>query len=120
MPHVLIIEDDPDLRDLFRTTVELLHGFSVETAENGQAGLDRLRTRRPCVVVLDLMMPVMSGWEFRAQQLQDPAVADVPVLCVTAMFDAAVVSQRLQLPCMAKPVDIDHLSSAIAQACKGK
>ena len=118
MPHVLIVEDDPDLRDLFKTTVEL-HGFSVDTAENGQAGLERLRTRRPCVVVLDLMMPVMSGWEFRAHQLEDPAVADIPVLCVTAMFDARVVSERLQLPCMTKPVDIDHLAEAITAACSG-
>ena len=86
MPCVLIVEDDPDIREF----MELLladAGYDTMTAENGSRALERMRARRPCLVLLDLAMPVMDGWEFRERQLADPELAKVPVVCITAAFD---------------------------------
>ena len=67
-PTVFIVEDDLDTREMIGRFLEL-EGFAVESAANGLQALDRLRTgTRACVILLDLMMPVMDGWEFRRRQ----------------------------------------------------
>src|SRR5678815_5074292 len=71
-PAVLIVEDQPDLRDLLQF---YLHrkGYSVDTAADGREALEKLDNGfNPCVILLDLMMPVMDGTEFRQQQLRNP------------------------------------------------
>src|SRR5207247_2102614 len=78
--HHGIIEDDPDLRDALG---ELLsgEGYEVATAADGREGLRRLGAPpRPCLVLLDLMLPAMDGFEFRLRQLEDPALAAIPVI----------------------------------------
>ena len=88
MACVLVVEDDKDVRemlDLLLTT----SGYETMTAENGAIALQKMRERRPCVVLLDLMMPVMNGWRFREQQLADPTLAPVPVVCVSAVHQPA-------------------------------
>ena len=65
MPTVLIIEDDPDMRELERTALECW-GFDVHVAPNGREGLRVLSEHRPCVILLDLMMPIMDGLTFLA------------------------------------------------------
>ena len=75
MPCVLIVEDDSDIREF----MELLladAGYDTMSAENGSRALERMRARRPCLVLLDLAMPVMDGWEFRERQLADPELAE--------------------------------------------
>lgn len=116
MPHVLIVEDDPDVREMLDVLLQF-HGYSTDTAANGREALTRAHQRRPCVVLLDLMMPIMSGWEFRAEQLQDPEIADVPVVCVTAVYDHLMVRERLHVPCLPKPVDFDDLLETVDTAC---
>ena len=64
------------------------------------------------------MMPVMSGWEFRARQLQEPEIADVPVLCISAVHEPDEVKRRLKLPCLAKPLDFDELLAAVRATCQ--
>lgn len=112
MPCILIVDDQADARGMLELLLQT-HGYTTEQACNGQEALERMRSCEPCLVLLDLMMPVMSGWEFRAKQLQDPAVADVPVVCISAVHEPDEVRRRLNLPCLAKPVDFDELLAVV-------
>jgi len=77
---VLLVEDEEDLRDGMREALEF-NGYSVFAAENGQVALDQLaRIDHICVVLLDLIMPGMNGWDFFARLRSLPAYADVPVV----------------------------------------
>jgi CheY-like chemotaxis protein len=81
---VLVIEDDVDLRDALTDVLELA-GFRVTTASDGHTGLAMLRAGlAPDAIVLDLMMPVMDGYAFRAAQRSDPALARIPTVVSTA------------------------------------
>ena len=68
MPCVLIVEDDADIREFMQFLLSA-SGYETMTAANGEEALHRMRERRPCMVLLDLMMPVMDGFDFRARQL---------------------------------------------------
>lgn len=87
MKRVLVVEDDVDLRE---TLADLLagEGFQVSCASNGREALDALERQRVDVIVLDLMMPVMSGSEFRAAQLARPHLAGIPVILASAAASA--------------------------------
>ncbi len=86
-PHVvLVVDDDDELRESLSELLEL-EGFGVEGASNGREALAYLQAHLgapPCVIVLDLMMPVMSGPELRAEQLRDDVLARIPVVVLTA------------------------------------
>jgi CheY-like chemotaxis protein len=86
MPCVLIVEDDDDVREFMQLLVST-SGYETMTARDGQEALVKMRQRKPCLVLLDLQMPRMDGWEFRKRQLQDVALKQIPVVCVTAFFD---------------------------------
>jgi CheY-like chemotaxis protein len=84
MSTVLVVEDDDDLRDVVLQTLER-NGFSVAGVRDGQEALDWLaKEPLPNLILLDLMMPRMSGWEFRRRQLADARFAGVPVVVMTA------------------------------------
>jgi len=83
MARVLIIEDDQGIREIL-ADVLASEGYAVLTAQNGLEGLAQARAARPDLIVLDLMMPTMSGWQFRAEQRQDPALARIPVVVISA------------------------------------
>src|SRR5687768_1919238 len=83
--QVLVVEDDPDLRDMME---QLLHleGFAPLTAPNGREALNLLEAGALVkVILLDLMMPVMDGWEFRRRQRTNPRVAGIPVVVMSAV-----------------------------------
>ena len=117
MACVLIVEDEPDIRDFMQFLLSS-SGYETMTASNGWEALRVMREKRPCMVVLDLMMPVMAGFDFRALQLRDPGLSDVPVICLTAMFDPAYVTERLAAPCLNKPVPVDRLLTEIEERCQ--
>jgi CheY-like chemotaxis protein len=78
--RILVVDDDPDLAEVLDRVLES-SGYTVTWARNGQEALRCLRDQgRLDVVLLDLMMPVMNGWEFRAEQLKDPRMSQVPVV----------------------------------------
>src|SRR5262245_16483221 len=85
---VLIVEDDADLRDMMAQLLAL-EGFQTMAVSNGREALDYLRNLHngdaPDLILLDLMMPEMDGWEFRRHQQADPKLADVPVVVLTAL-----------------------------------
>jgi CheY-like chemotaxis protein len=81
---IFVVEDDAHVREAMREVIED-EGFAVFEAENGKVALDQLRRGpRPSLVLLDLMMPVMNGFEFLEQRKQDPAFAVIPVVIVSA------------------------------------
>lgn len=87
--YVLIVEDDPDIRDMI---VEVLRegGHCAIGATNGREALAQLRrnTLRPCLILLDMRMPVMDGRKFRTEQLNDPDLASIPVVALSATAEA--------------------------------
>jgi CheY-like chemotaxis protein len=117
-PHcpVLIVEDDEDLREMMAHLLTL-EGFEAATAANGREALDYLQTSRPEVILLDLMMPVMDGWEFRRQQQADPNLAPVPVIVLSAL-DQARASNVDAAAFLKKPLDFDHLLDLVRAYCR--
>jgi len=117
MPSVLVVDDDPDVRGLLETYLEL-EGFDVQTATNGWDALQRLRNARPSVILLDLMMPVMDGVEFRRRQQEQPQIRDIPVVCLSARHDARKTAAELGLTeCVTKPFDLERLIGVLRRHC---
>lgn len=83
MKRILCIEDDIDMLDLFRVLLTR-HGFSFRGATKGQEGLDLIRQEKPDLVILDIMMPVMDGWQVYQQMKNDESTRDIPTIVVTA------------------------------------
>ncbi|HTQ25273.1 MAG TPA: response regulator [Candidatus Binataceae bacterium] len=110
-PQILLIEDDSDLADAI---VEVLQteGYRVIHAPDGRAALRMLSDGRvPQMILLDLMMPNMDGWEFRSEQLRDPRLAKIPVVVLSASGDGArPISAKLMLR---KPVTLETLVAAV-------
>jgi CheY-like chemotaxis protein len=115
---VLLVEDDDDIR---LALVEALRdeGIAVRAAANGADALQELgQGSPPCLIVLDLMMPVMDGWEFRDKQLEDPSLAAIPVVVLTADGNAKAKAQKMNAALgMAKPVRLDDLIQVIVKYC---
>ena len=115
MANVLVVEDHADLREMLAVLLES-EGFNVQTARNGAEALEVLSKARPSVILLDLMMPVMTGDEFRERQLADPRFRDVPVICMTAAHDGRDRARRLRADAyFQKPVDFDRLLGAVRE-----
>jgi two-component system chemotaxis response regulator CheY len=116
--RILVVEDDDEIRE---TLADVLgsEGYQVRTAENGQAALESLRAGEslPELIILDLMMPVMSGWDFRAHQQSDPLLAPIPVVILTG--DAGVAEKAKALDAagsLAKPVSLAQLLEVVRTA----
>jgi CheY-like chemotaxis protein len=112
---VLIVEDDADIRELL-SSVLVLEGYPVVTAADGAEGLEQLRAAHPGLVLLDLMMPSMDGWEFRRLQMMDPALAGVPTVILSGDGRLEAKAASLGTAFLRKPVDLDELLSVVAKA----
>ena len=117
---VLIVDDDRDIRD---SLVEVLedHGYHAVGAGNGREALDTLRTSAevPCLILLDLMMPVMDGREFREEQLKHPEWTDIPVIVISAYNDVAEQARALEAEHLRKPLGMRPLIDAVRRYCAG-
>jgi CheY-like chemotaxis protein len=115
MRTILVVDDCEDFRE---TLAELLatHGYHVVCAANGHQALAALRDGpRPDLILLDLKMPRMSGWQFRNLQTQDPAFADIPVLILSGGADIPEEVRGLNAAgYLPKPIDVNLLLAAIA------
>jgi CheY-like chemotaxis protein len=116
-PCVLIVEDDDGAREALSDCLEM-EGITVASARNGREALEYLHSRSPLpkIILLDLFMPVMTGWEFRAAQKKDAAIANIPVVVVTA-FGSGVTKQIDANLIMHKPLDLDRLITVIRDYC---
>jgi CheY-like chemotaxis protein len=115
--YILIVEDNPDSRETLAMVIEGM-GYTVSTASNGREALDYLRSHSlPCLILLDLMMPVMDGWEFRNQQRQDPLLADIPILVVSAVNDPDQIRAVDAIDYLKKPIDFDVLGQRVEEYC---
>ncbi|HEX2688883.1 MAG TPA: response regulator [Kofleriaceae bacterium] len=112
---MLVVEDDEDIRDVLAT---LLHesGYNVLIAKNGEEALQRLRSEpcRPCVILLDLWMPVMDGWQFRREQRKDSSLAAIPVVALSGDDEARALNAAAYL---GKPVQLQPLVSTVERFC---
>ena len=117
IPVILIVEDDPTIRE---TLGEILtsEGYRVLGVGDGAAALRRLREGlKPALILLDLMMPVMNGWEFLSAQHHDPALAAIPVIVVTGALPHSEQASLEVAGLVTKPVDVSLLLDTIAQVC---
>lgn len=105
---VLIVEDDDDLREMMAQLLTL-EGFRAETVANGRDALEYLRRADlPNLILLDLMMPIMDGWEFRRIQTEDPRLASLPVIVLSALEPPRTADFGGAL-FLTKPLDFDRL-----------
>jgi CheY-like chemotaxis protein len=115
---VLIVDDDADIREAL---VDVLtdHGYPAHAVAHGAAALAALKAGlRPCLILLDLMMPVMDGVTFRQHQLAEPDLKELPVLVISAGTDLSVHAAALgAVESLRKPLDLDKLLEAVARHC---
>jgi CheY-like chemotaxis protein len=113
----LVVDDDPDIRDSLREVLED-EGYDVSCVGNGREALDHLQAAspRPCVILLDLMMPVMDGWQFRKEQKKlEPEIANIPLVVITATGKRPVLVDAAEL--VMKPLDLNRLFEAVERYC---
>lgn len=114
---ILVVEDDQDIREAMIDVLES-EGYHAEAASNGQEALDLLKaTQKPCLVLLDMMMPIMNGREFLDRVMEDSYLAPLPVLIVSAVADKTDTHGAIGF--IKKPVDIDVVLKFVDQYCSG-
>jgi CheY-like chemotaxis protein len=94
MAKILLIEDDPLIFRLYQRLFSL-EGFQIEIAENGQAGLDKLNSFTPDIILLDIMMPTMNGIEMMSRLKDDEITKNIPVVVLTNLSDMRVTNMAL-------------------------
>ncbi len=115
---VMVVDDDREVRQMLRLALEYV-GYQVEAARNGAEALERLRGGlRPALILLDLMMPDMSGWEFRDAQVHDSELPETPVVVLSGVERIDKESRRLGADeYIKKPVSIPHLLTVVKRYC---
>jgi CheY-like chemotaxis protein len=109
MTSVLVVDDDTDIRE---AVAEVLagEGYLVLGAGDGAEALKKCRAFHPSLVLLDLMMPGMNGWEFRAAQKRDPDLAGIPVVVLSALEQRVAIDAEAFVR---KPFDLDELLALV-------
>jgi two-component system response regulator CpxR len=107
---VLVVDDDAEIREVLIHLLEQ-EGYTVLGAENGLQALVQLRESQPNLMLLDLMMPVMSGWEVLEALAETGELARIPVIVVSAMCAPGAQA------CLRKPVDLDELLALVGRYC---
>jgi CheY-like chemotaxis protein len=116
---VLVVEDDADIRDSLAEVLDE-DGFAVLTASNGREAFEVLQSAsaKPSVILLDMMMPVMDGWEFRKAQRNDPELASIPVAVFSARPNIEAAARSVEAAAyFRKPLSIDHLIDTLDSLC---
>jgi CheY-like chemotaxis protein len=116
--RILVVEDENDIR---AEIAELLReaGFEVAEAADGNEALQKLRAGpRPCLILLDLMLPGVDGWAFRAEQMKDPVLAKIPVVVLSGVRDLANESRTLAAAAfLPKPFEAEQLLTMVQSYC---
>jgi DNA-binding response OmpR family regulator len=112
---VLIVEDDPDIRKVLSMRLEI-NGFSVVEAEDGQQGLDMVKSKKPELIIMDLMMPKMDGFETCRMIRFDDEIKDIPIIVLSALNEESERKKAFEAGADAyfiKPFDLDLLLNKI-------
>lgn len=115
---VLVVEDNNDVREMIRVLLEL-EGYTVVTAADGTDAIATLRRGlNPCVIILDLTMPGKDGYQVRQEQLQDSALAAIPVIVCSGDIEVAAKAKALgAVGYYHKPIEVDGFLGIVARYC---
>lgn len=118
---VMIVEDDPDSREILSELVAG-EGFRTLVASNGKEALAELEAAKgatlPCLILLDMMMPVMDGRQFRAAQREDPLLGKIPVVVLSAHVETMMTVDAMRAKAvLEKPVDFSELIGVVRDIC---
>jgi CheY-like chemotaxis protein len=119
MAKVLYVEDQPSQRALINQLLKLA-SIDVELAGNGVIGYEKAKAGRPDVILMDLKMPQMDGFQTIEKIRDDPELADIPIIVLSAWTNSKNEKRALDVGadrCIAKPFDMDQLLEAIQTAC---
>lgn len=107
---IMVVEDDTMIRETLKYVLEM-EGFRAVVVGNGREALDYLKssTSRPDLILLDLMMPIMNGYEFRAEQLKDHDLSNIPTVVVSADRSFHQNPQEGFFKTLKKPIELDEL-----------
>jgi two-component system chemotaxis response regulator CheY len=112
---ILVVEDDKDIRGAIISLLES-EGYNTESAENGKEALEKLSViPKPCLVLLDMMMPIMNGREFLDTVMKDATLAPLPILVVSAIADRTNTEGSIGF--LKKPIDINVVLNVVSQYC---
>ena len=115
VPFVLLVDDEPDLRTVLSIRLKA-SGFECETVSNGKEALVRVAQRQPNLIIADLLMPVMDGYELVRRLKSQPATASIPVIVISALPERARQRRAQELTCahvMQKPFEAHELLETI-------
>jgi two-component system, cell cycle response regulator DivK len=118
---VLIVEDHPDMRDLLGLIVERL-GYVPVSASQGEEGVEKAAAEKPNLILLDMMMPIMDGWEAARRLRANPETKEIPILAITALFRFPDLNACLSAGCngyIVKPFSILDLQAKIRELLAG-
>jgi DNA-binding NtrC family response regulator len=117
-PAVMVVDDDVDIRETIEDVLEM-RGFHVIGASDGASAMAALkRGARPRVILLDLMMPGLSGEEFRNQQLADAELAGIPVVVLSGARGVDDAARRMHVESLPKPLELAQLMETVGRYCK--
>lgn len=116
---VLVVDDDADIRESIGDILEM-RGYKVSRAANGREALELLKdTAPPCVILLDLMMPVLNGWEFCEQQRRDERLKDVPVVVISGDGSTDQKAARIGVTeYLRKPLELQAILEVVRRHCR--
>lgn len=118
--YVLLVEDDLDISEAIQSILEE-EGFKIKCTFNGREALDFLKdtSNIPALILLDIMMPYMNGYEFREAQLQDSRIAQIPTIILSAAGKHEDVEKLNFRECLKKPLDLDTLIDVVKRNING-
>ena len=117
MKKVLVVEDHPDMRELLVWQMELM-GFTVIPAKHGKEGVEKALQEKPHLILMDIMMPGMDGWEATRILRSNPATQDIPILAATALFRESDLKTCIEAGCndyIVKPFTFQELRGKIQE-----
>jgi two-component system cell cycle response regulator DivK len=117
MNKILIIEDHADMRELLAWQIELM-GFMPISAKQGREGVEKALTEKPQLIIMDIMMPGMDGWEAAKQIRAHPDIKDTPILAATALFRDSDLKNCMDAGCngyIVKPFTFQELQSKVRE-----
>jgi CheY-like chemotaxis protein len=114
---ILLVEDEASIREVMEAVLRA-EGYGVVCADNGAVALETLRSGlRPCIIILDLMMPVMDGWQFRAAQLRDADLLKIPTVVYSAVGNVRETVEKLNVAGGFEKGDFSEMLRFVAQFC---